>query len=215
MSSTSIAVALLGVPDSERQALNRIFRLSATRPRAYRIVPATKGQAIQILVVNACNEYAMQVWRKVSRTQRTVPSLLVGDRATGEHPHFVRRPLMAMRVLASLDALELNAAATPATRSKAGHEAIPTLTPQPTRPVAAHAPAPVSSGYRALVVDDSLPVRRQVAQELERAGVEVELAESGEQALEHIERSRFDIVFMDVVMPGLDGYELCKTSTLR
>ena len=65
--------------------------------------------------------------------------------------------------------------------------------------------------YAALVVDDSLPVRKQVGVALKRSGISAEFAESGEAALELISKNSYDIIFLDVVLPGVDGYEICKT----
>ncbi|MFW5837056.1 MAG: response regulator, partial [Desulfovibrionaceae bacterium] len=65
-------------------------------------------------------------------------------------------------------------------------------------------------GARALVVEDN-PVNQQVAREmLEAAGLQVEVAEGGREALKLLESESFDIVFMDVQMPGMDGYETTR-----
>ncbi len=39
----------------------------------------------------------------------------------------------------------------------------------------------------------------------------VDLAETGEEALELINNNTYDIIFLDIVLPGVDGYEVCKT----
>ncbi|MBI3187582.1 MAG: response regulator [Gammaproteobacteria bacterium] len=62
-----------------------------------------------------------------------------------------------------------------------------------------------------MVVDDSQPVRKQLEIELKMLGVKVELAENGEQALALSRDGKYDIIFLDVVMPGIDGYKVCKT----
>ena len=60
---------------------------------------------------------------------------------------------------------------------------------------------------RVLVVDDS-PVNAMVAQAmLERFGLQVQLADDGQEALQALGRTRFDAVLMDCEMPGLDGLE--------
>jgi diguanylate cyclase (GGDEF)-like protein len=65
-------------------------------------------------------------------------------------------------------------------------------------------------GARILVVEDN-PVNQQVAQEiLEYAGAEVRLAQNGREALAAVNDSEFDAVLMDVQMPGMDGYEVCR-----
>jgi signal transduction histidine kinase/DNA-binding NarL/FixJ family response regulator len=60
---------------------------------------------------------------------------------------------------------------------------------------------------RVLLVEDN-PINRKLAQcVLERAGHGVETADSGTAALSALERDRFDLVLMDVQMPGMDGVE--------
>jgi signal transduction histidine kinase len=46
---------------------------------------------------------------------------------------------------------------------------------------------------------------------LEDSGFELMVAQSGEEALEHIERITPDIILLDVLMPGIDGFETCKS----
>ena len=65
-------------------------------------------------------------------------------------------------------------------------------------------------GIRALVVDDE-PMNLTVAMGLFRGyGMIVETAESGEESIRMCEQNRYDIVFMDHMMPGMDGVEAMK-----
>ena len=64
-----------------------------------------------------------------------------------------------------------------------------------------------SLGRRVLLAEDN-PVNQLVARSLlARLGCEVEVASNGEQALQMLDGARFDLVLMDCMMPGLDGYE--------
>ena len=60
---------------------------------------------------------------------------------------------------------------------------------------------------RALVVDDSRSARAFLARILERHSLEVDGAESAEAALEYLKRTRPDVIFMDHLMPGMDGFQ--------
>ena len=61
-----------------------------------------------------------------------------------------------------------------------------------------------------LIVDDDPLLRSMAAQTLVHAGFDVSEAESGEAGLARIAEGRFDLILLDVMMPGLDGYEVCK-----
>jgi CheY-like chemotaxis protein len=62
----------------------------------------------------------------------------------------------------------------------------------------------------ALVVDDSLPVRVQLHRALQPLVGRIDFAETGEAALALLRARRYGIVFLDVVLPGVDGYEVCR-----
>ena len=60
---------------------------------------------------------------------------------------------------------------------------------------------------RALVVDDSKSARVILSRMLEKYDIEVDMAESAEQALEYLKSYRPDAIFMDHLMPGMDGLQ--------
>jgi CheY-like chemotaxis protein len=60
---------------------------------------------------------------------------------------------------------------------------------------------------RALIVDDSRSARVILTRMLEGYGLAVDSSESAEQALEHLKQSRPDVIFMDHLMPGMDGFQ--------
>lgn len=61
-------------------------------------------------------------------------------------------------------------------------------------------------GLHVLAADDSAVNREVLSEALARLGVKVTLVEDGRQAVEALRRRRFDLVFMDCSMPGMDGY---------
>jgi twitching motility two-component system response regulator PilG len=69
---------------------------------------------------------------------------------------------------------------------------------------------PVSlNGVKVMVIDDSNTIRRSAEIFLSQAGCEVVLAEDGFDALAKIADHRPEIIFVDIMMPRLDGYQTC------
>jgi len=63
---------------------------------------------------------------------------------------------------------------------------------------------------RILVVDDQRTVAEMTAGLLRNLGHEVQVALDGESALEQLRAGRFDLLVCDIMMPGMDGYEVCR-----
>ena len=61
-----------------------------------------------------------------------------------------------------------------------------------------------------LVVDDYEKMRRRLCAILERLGIRVSEANNGVEALKVLGSERFDAIFTDIVMPEMDGFELCE-----
>ena len=66
-------------------------------------------------------------------------------------------------------------------------------------------------GTHILSVEDDERIRAAVKLGLEEEGWTVDEAASGEEALEIFGRSTPDVVLIDIMLPGMDGFELCRT----
>lgn len=66
------------------------------------------------------------------------------------------------------------------------------------------------SAARVLVVDDEAPIVELVRGYLSAEGMEVAVERDGESALEAVRRQRPDVVVLDVMLPGLDGFEVLR-----
>jgi len=195
-------VATFGISDAELEVLRRIFVVSADRPNTYRLLAAASApRDSRIMMLDRKDAGDVSRWANAQKNLHTLPpTVILTQNEPGENTLSLRRPLIATRVLAVLDRAvkELEAPdTTPAPVDESAFESSTTRTP-PARQ------------YQALVVDDSLPVRKQIAMALEKVNVKANFAESGEQALSALEKSHYNIVFLDVVMPGIDGYEACR-----
>ena len=79
--------------------------------------------------------------------------------------------------------------------------------------------AQVAGPVRVLVIDDSNTIRKSAEMFLRQAGYEVFLAEDGFDALAKISDHEPQVIFVDIMMPRLDGYQTCalikQNPTLR
>jgi len=65
-------------------------------------------------------------------------------------------------------------------------------------------------GKRVLVVDDEKLIVKGLRFSLEQDGMEVDCAYDGEEALEYAKNHEYDMVLLDVMLPKLDGFEVCQ-----
>jgi DNA-binding response OmpR family regulator len=66
---------------------------------------------------------------------------------------------------------------------------------------------------KVLIVDDEVHIRallEQTLEDLADAGVELLIAQDGEEGLQYVQEEKPDLVFLDVMMPKLNGYQVCE-----
>ena len=61
---------------------------------------------------------------------------------------------------------------------------------------------------KVLIVDDERAIRNSLKEILGDEGYDVEVAEDGAVALQKVEKEKFDVIFCDIKMPGMDGVEV-------
>lgn len=66
------------------------------------------------------------------------------------------------------------------------------------------------NGEKILVIDDVKIEVVALEEELSQEGYEVDTALSGQEALEMVKSKKYDLIFIDLVMPGMDGIQTCK-----
>jgi DNA-binding response OmpR family regulator len=66
------------------------------------------------------------------------------------------------------------------------------------------------AGNRVLVVDDELSIRSFIKVNLEARGYQVLTAANGHEAIDAVQKGKPDLVILDIVMPGMNGFEACR-----
>lgn len=228
------SVALIGFSVFERSTLDAFFRLAARRSPSY--LHSANAEQAQFLLVDADNAEAMN--HPLAVPQRCL--FIGARGRDGQLAHMPRPiNMMALLKLldmlvhsAPAAAPVVQAEATPTSAPARASAATPSarMQPAPLAPAQKVMPLPaprlaetesqdragpkselvVSRMDNILVVDDSDIALRFMANCLGRFGFDVHLARSGEDALKRVSEEHFEFVFMDVTMPGLDGYQTCK-----
>ncbi len=64
--------------------------------------------------------------------------------------------------------------------------------------------------YKILITDDEEDIRALLEYNLKKEGYSVRLAKNGEECLQEIQKEKPDLVLLDIMMPGMDGIEVCE-----
>jgi twitching motility two-component system response regulator PilG len=210
-------VDVIGFADVERSMLASIFALAARRdPGFAQFDPAgSGGRTPDLYLVDAENPEALGEF-KALRKRANLPAVLIGTSSHGTGCPVLPRPLQWARLLQALDDLvssndDVAIAPAPAPavdprRSLPGSSLGRSNAPQG----AAAAAGQRMMGDTVLVVDDNATVRAFMQAKLAPFGFDVDFAETGEEAIGLSGQNEYTCVFLDVVLPGIDGYQVCK-----
>jgi twitching motility two-component system response regulator PilG len=212
-------VDVIGFNPVERSMLASIFALAARRdPGFVQYDPATtvSGSA-DIYLVDAENPEALNEFRTLSK-RANLPAVMVGSGGDSMGFPMLPRPLQWARLLQALEETVTagsgdKAREEPATLGRT----LSGTSPGRTSPGGANPPplADAAAKKRALgdtvlVVDDNASVRMFMKAKLAPFNFEVDFAETGEEAVGLTGTREYTCVFLDVVLPGIDGYQVCK-----
>lgn len=216
----AIRIMPVGMPAQDLQVVKSLCWISANRPRAY--VMCAPGERPDFYLVDGDKSGAI-VQAEAARARHSAPVIVLASNDAAAGPHaFLRRPIVASRMLKAFDDLAIlvlgrtpdinigEGAVLPAGRLSGiiNRSEQSTLQMGPATRMRGGATAPRLG--TALVVDDSPTVRKQLELGLNNLGVDVDLAEDGDTAMHKAQFNRYDIIFLDVVLPGADGYQICK-----
>ena len=63
---------------------------------------------------------------------------------------------------------------------------------------------------RILIVEDEKNIAKLIRYNLEKDGYECTMAKTGEEAISILEKQAFDLIILDIMLPGIDGFEVCR-----
>lgn len=213
----AINICLLELADKDQAVIQRVVTFGASQGKPYALHPELDSAHIIITHDEA------------QLPPSTAISIRIGEPGLS-CDLVLQRPVLVTRVMRALDdaaqMLRSRPAVTPAVTTNA--EPVTPTENSATQPAAeiteeVTESAPITTAdsepedylYTALVVDDSAAIRKQLELELRTAQIKADFAETGEEALEKSTQKQYDLIFLDIIMPGIDGYEVCRQMRLR
>lgn len=183
----------LGLSHREVLVLESLFRLHADLQQRYTFAPPSDIEPANVLFVDSDNPDSVARWHAYNHRHPESVAVLVCSTPPAESDTVTLNKPLSFRQLEDIRyALRL---VTPVEVIEAAEE---------------------EAGLHVLVVDDSATAREMMQAYLADAAsnnsmpVHIDFAISGEDALAKASHKHYDLVFLDVVMPGLDGYEVCR-----
>lgn len=179
-----ILISHIGLTGRDQKFIQNIFRLSAQQLSKFRFADEGGLDQAQIVLVNSDDEQAVTQWQSVKFKNKSAQGIFIGNGAESRsNSSVLSRPLVLKKFIQSLDL------------------------------VAQKLPEKWHESLQVLVVDDSLPIRKFLNLRLPNLCenvMDMAFAETGEQAIEAMKTRQFDMVFLDIVLPGMDGYQVCR-----
>lgn len=192
-----ISLGCLGLQDREMRVLKSIFILSPELKEHYKLTDDSALHKADLVLINADSENAIRQWNKLIKINTLAkPLALSGQGRTIGDADSLRLPIRLPNLVEALKDVVKDTT----------HFEIPSDNTN-------GGPA-----LRILIVDDSFPVRKYMEQkvaDLLDIPAQISFAESGEEALVKCKGRSYDLVFLDVMMEGMDGYKVCKTIKSR
>jgi twitching motility two-component system response regulator PilG len=196
--------------DESAQALDRAAAIEPDHPR---VLAAVARLREQLDAPDAVSAAAFDHFAGASAD----PSGVDDDEGFAQFDLHVDSPVESVEPVARVEAVEPKGTPAPEPPPSEPIELASAPVP-PTPGIVEPAPAPVPlpvpppapQRRTVMVVDDSPTIRKILSLTLERAGYDVVAAADGEAALARFDTVIPDLVFLDIAMPNLDGYEVCK-----
>ncbi len=210
-------VDVIGFNPTERAMLTSVFALAARRDPGFIQFDPVSAVSPDLYLVDIDDPAALGEFKALNR-RGALPAVLVASPGQGGGQAVIERPLQWASLLQALE------------DAVADEEETQPAALEPLRETSSSLRRGLSEGYRpsvpgqlldasgikralgdtVLVVDDNATVRMFMQAKLAPFKFEIDFAETGEEAVGLTGTREYACVFLDVVMPGIDGYQVCK-----
>jgi len=200
-------LGILGLTQLERITVRSVCSLTHSRSRVYHVLDPEDCVDADVMLVDADDPRAVELWLASPMCRAGRPALLIG-----RHPDIVTASAYTMsrtgfttRLVKSLDQIavrEFHCFADVVGGDAMGDGADDFMHTG-SQPSLAALP-------RALVIDDAPAVQAKMSALLSLKGLSADVVNSAAQGLERLHSNRYAIVFLEVILPDLDGYTVCR-----
>lgn len=200
-----------GLDPRDKLLVNSATKLSELRPRQYRLTEEVDKDEDLIYIVDD-SPLGWKQWKRscVVLENPNAPVLVLSRSddplvIDANYYNQFKRPLVITRLLNSLDELVLTVL----------HDSelaiADEVTERDIRSIQSHSSASVPElGKKVLVIDDSESVRKLMNVKLASSGIDADFAEDGTSGIALAKDGGYDLIFLDVMLPDIDGYEICR-----
>ncbi len=210
----SFGIATLGLPERELRVIRLVLSFASknvqSRVYIFYDTPPLKEEKenVQIVLVNWDDPAALLQWQSFQIGRPGIYGVMIADNEINTAGYQVKKRLLATKLVPTLDRLL-------AEKFKIMPELVigAEENTQNVTNLGNMQPAISSEQLtRVLVVDDSGTTRKQLELGLQLFGLKADLAASADEAFALLNRHIYDLIFLDVVLPGdIDGYQICKS----
>ncbi|MBY0574446.1 MAG: response regulator [Undibacterium sp.] len=213
-SSRRYVLEMRGFSEAEKSMLASTFRLTSRRAMYY-VEASDALQRPDIYLINADNlaELAALTQQDLGAPNAHSPAVVVGRTPVATAWPYLAKPIHWMRLFEHLDqemqaALRERSRRQPHSNDHWNGTSFRRASDKLNAPRAAYVDEVVPESV--LVVDDSATIRAFMRIKLAPFNFDVDFAETGEEAIAKAELKTYACIFLDIMMPGIDGYEVCK-----
>ncbi len=209
----TFTVGVVGASDKELGTIKRILTVTQYRTRGYQLVRLGDGQvnrrqAVDIVLMCSLNPSVIDLWQNGEANK---PMVIFSRPDSAIRSNYqLQLPINPSKLIKMLDRytikelnffpeFEIGKEADLDLGAASGIEILKENQQDGKKSIG-----------RALIADDSLAVRKQMQIEFDLLNSGLDTVEDGQAAIDEAQHTKYDIVFLDVVMPGVDGYTACK-----
>lgn len=207
MENRHFNLEIFGLTETEQRAVTSVCNLTRHRRLRYEVIAEPGRNKAHIALVDGDDPVARRRWQGSQSFHDGRPRVLISRQpdvsANDDFSYSLNRSHFAARLIRTLDDIVAKQIEISPDLKIDDDGNVPEFSARRQRLNDPNLPI-------ALVVEDSATARMQMRALLELVGMRVELADSAERGLEAAARQRFDIVFMDIELPGMDGYAACR-----